>query len=176
MYFSMKRKIGELLLILFFYLLQVTLGRVIGIGGIKPNLLIILPVLFGFLHGKNEGMFVGFFSGFMYDLFFSGLFGFAALVFVYIGYFSGVFYQKYEETEMLVPLGLLLAGDFSFEFLSYIGNFLLHNRLNTMYYISRFILPEAVYTLFIAVILYKPMAFLNKKLEPRDKRRISKID
>ena len=59
----MKRKIGELILIIFFYLLQVTLGRVIAIGGIKPNLLIILPVLFGFLHGKNEGMYVGFFLG-----------------------------------------------------------------------------------------------------------------
>ena len=66
----MKRKIGELILIIFFYLLQVTLGRVIAIGGIKPNLLIILPVLFGFLHGKNEGMYVGFFAGFFYDLFF----------------------------------------------------------------------------------------------------------
>ena len=64
----MKRKIGELILIIFFYLLQVTLGRVIAIGGIKPNLLIILPVLFGFLHGKNEGMYVGFFAGFFYEI------------------------------------------------------------------------------------------------------------
>ena len=31
----MKRKIGELILIIFFYLLQVTLGRVIAIGGIN---------------------------------------------------------------------------------------------------------------------------------------------
>ena len=31
----MKRKIGELILIIFFYLLQVTLGRVIAIGGKK---------------------------------------------------------------------------------------------------------------------------------------------
>ena len=133
----MKRKIGELILIIFFYLLQVTLGRVIAIGGIKPNLLIILPVLFGFLHGKNEGMYVGFFAGFFYDLFFSGLFGFTSLVFVYIGYCSGIFYQKYEETE---------------------------------------ILPEVVYTLLIAVILYKPVTFLNKHLNPTDKRRISKVD
>ena len=79
----MKRKIGELILIIFFYLLQVTLGRVIAIGGIKPNLLIILPVLFGFLHGKNEGMYVGIFAGFFYDLFFSGLFGFTSLVFAF---------------------------------------------------------------------------------------------
>ena len=106
----MKRKIGELILIIFFYLLQVTLGRVIG-------------------------MYVGFFAGFFYDLFFSGLFGFTSLVFVYIGYCSGIFYQKYEETEMLIPLGLLLAGDFCFGFLSYVGNYLLHNRLNAKYYI-----------------------------------------
>ena len=72
----MKRKIGEILLILFFYIIQVTLGRVISIGGIKPNLLMILPVLFGFLNGSKEGMFMGFFAGFMYDLFFSDLLGF----------------------------------------------------------------------------------------------------
>ena len=50
----MKRKIGELILIIFFYLLQVTLGRVIAIGGIKPIMLIILPVLVGCLHGYND--------------------------------------------------------------------------------------------------------------------------
>lgn len=33
----MKRKIGELILIIFFYLLQVTLGRVIAIGGINRS-------------------------------------------------------------------------------------------------------------------------------------------
>ena len=60
----MKRKIGELILIIFFYLLQVTLGRVIAIGGIKPNLRINLPVVFGFLHGKNEGMSLAIYAGF----------------------------------------------------------------------------------------------------------------
>lgn len=172
----MKRKIGEILLILFFYLIQVTFGRAIAIGGIKPNLLIIIPVLFGFLHGSKEGMFTGFFAGFMYDLFFSDLLGFASLVFVFAGYFAGLFYQKYEETELLIPLALLLVSDFCFEFMSYIGNFLLHNRLDVMYFISRFILPEVVYTLFVAVILYKPVAFINSRLDSRRKRRMSEFD
>ncbi|MDO5403378.1 MAG: rod shape-determining protein MreD, partial [Eubacteriales bacterium] len=79
----MRRKAGELLLILIFYLLQVSLGRVIAIADIVPNFLIILPVLFGFFNGKNEGMFVGFFAGVMYDIFFSGLFGFSSLVYIY---------------------------------------------------------------------------------------------
>ena len=60
--------------------------------------------------------------------------------------------------------------------MSYIGNFLLHNRLDVMYFISRFILPEVVYTLFMAVILYKPIAFINGKLDSRRKRRMSEFD
>jgi rod shape-determining protein MreD len=172
----MKRKIGEIIIILVAYLLQVGLGRTISIGGITPNLLIILPVLFGFLHGKNEGMFVGFFAGVMYDLFYSGVFGFSSLVFVYIGFFSGFFFQKYEEREMLVPLAIILAGDFGFGFLSYVGKFLLHNRLDVFYFVSRFILPEVVYTLLVSVLVYKPMTYLNSKLDSRDKRRMSKFD
>lgn len=172
----MKRKTGELILIIFFYLLQVTLGRTIGIGGIMPNLLVVLPVLFGFLNGRIEGMFVGFFAGLMYDLYFSGLFGFSSLVFVYIGYFAGIFHQKYEENEMLVPLAILLLGSFSFGFLSYIGNFLLHNRLNVVYFVSRFILPEVIYTLLVTVALYKPLVFLNGRLDRRDKRRMNNFD
>ena len=70
----MKRKIGELIIILLFYLFQVTLGRVISIAGIMPNLLIIIPVIFGYLNGKNEGMFTGFFAGALYDLSASSLF------------------------------------------------------------------------------------------------------
>ena len=49
-------------------------------------------------------MFVGFFSGIMYDLFFSGLFGFSVLVFVYVGYYSGMF------SEVLGEEGLTFVG------------------------------------------------------------------
>ena len=62
----MKRKVAEIILILLFYLIQVTFGNAIGIGGITPNLLIILPVLFGFFKGRNEGMLVGFLSGVLF--------------------------------------------------------------------------------------------------------------
>ena len=53
-----------------------------------------MPVFFGFFCGKNDGMFAGFFAGIMYDLFYSGLFGFTALIFIYIGYFSGFFLSE----------------------------------------------------------------------------------
>ena len=172
----MKRKAGELLIIILFYVLQITLGRAISIGGIMPNLLVILPVVFGYLNGKNEGMFVGFFAGLLYDLSASSLLGFSALFFVYIGYLAGIFYRRYEGSEMIIPLVIIFAGDFIFEFLSYVGNFLLHNRLNLIYFITRFIIPEMIYTGIVFVLLYKLFLWLNPHLEVRNKRRVNNFD
>ena len=142
----MKRKITELIIILFFYIMQVSAARVISIANISPNWLIIMPVFFGFFCGKNDGMFAGFFAGIMYDLFYSGLFGFTALIFIYIGYFSGFFYQKYEVREVLIPLALVITADFGYGFISYIGNFLLQNRLNWIFYVTLYIAGGCLYS------------------------------
>ncbi len=80
--------------IVFLYHAGFCKARVISIANISPNWLIIMPVFFGFFCGKNDGMFAGFFAGIMYDLFYSGLFGFTALIFIYIGYFSGFFIRS----------------------------------------------------------------------------------
>ena len=160
----MKRKITELIIILFFYLMQVSVARVISIANISPNWLIILPVFFGFFCGKN-------------DLFYSGLFGFTALIFIYIGYFSGFFYQKYEVREILIPLALVITADFGYGFISYIGNFLLHNRLNVGFFMSRFILPEVVYTALVSLIIYHPVHYFCTITEPgRERKKKGKID
>ena len=155
----MKRKITELIIILFFYLMQVSVARVISIANISPNWLIILPVFFGFFCGKNDGMFAGFFAGIMYDLFYSGLFGFTAL------------YQKYEVREILIPLALVITADFGYGFISYIGNFLLHNRLNVGFFMSRFILPEVVYTALVSLIIYHPVHYFCTITEPGRERK-----
>lgn len=172
----MKRKITEIIIILFFYLLQTTFGRYITIGGISPDFLIILPVIFGFLNGKNEGIFVGLISGFLYDLFYYDIVGFSALIFMYVGFLAGCYFQKYEESEILFPIMIVCIGSLGFEFVSYIGNFLLHNKLDVVYYFSRIIIPETVYTLFVTMIVYKPLVFLNPRLDSKSVRRAKNFD
>ena len=145
----MKRKITELIIILFFYIMQVSAARVISIANISPNWLIIMPVFFGFFCGKNDGMFAGFFAGIMYDLFYSGLFGFTALIFIYIGYFSGFFYQKYE----------------------------VRDRLNVGFFMSRFILPEVVYTALVSLLIYHPIHYFCVITEQgKERKKKGKID
>lgn len=172
----MKRRLTEIGLIILFYLLQVTLGRNIRIGGIMPNFLIILPILFGFFNNRQEGMFTGFFAGLLYDLFFPGLIGFSSLIFVIAGYVSGMLGDIYEQHSFIIPMIITAIATFSYEFLIYMGNFMLHNRLFVPFYIYRIILPETVYTVLIVLALYKPLQLLNRLVESKKVKKAGELN
>lgn len=172
----MKRKIIELLIILFFLALQCTLGRFISLNGIAPNFLIILPVIFGFLNGSNEGIVVGFVSGLLFDVYSNNTIGFGALIFLFTGYLCGLFNQKYEESELFIPLCAIFAGDFMLNFLTYVFGFLLHNKLDIPFYLSRIIIPEAVYTVIVGLVLYPIFRPVNKLLDKRERKRVDILD
>ena len=172
----MKRKITELIIILFFYIMQVSAARVISIANISPNWLIIMPVFFGFFCGKNDGMFAGFFAGERADSL-SRPNPCNECPAIYIGYFSGFFYQKYEVREVLIPLALVITADFGYGFISYIGNFLLQNRLNVGFFMSRFILPEVVYTALVSLLIYHPIHYFCVITEQgKERKKKGKID
>ena len=91
----MKRKITELIIILFFYIMQVSAARVISIANISPNWLIIMPVFFGFFCGKNDGMFAWIFLlELCIDLFYSGLFRIYSTYFYLHRIFFGSFFIR----------------------------------------------------------------------------------
>ena len=85
--------------------------------------------------------------------------------------FQHWFLYTYEKVEVLIPLAMIMASDFVFEFLSYIGNFLLHNRLNVDFFLRRFIMPEVVYTLVVALVLYYPLMKFDSILDIQWKKR-----
>ena len=59
----MRRKIVLAITIIVCFLLQCTVFKALAIASISPNLLIVVVASFGFMRGKKEGLFVGFFSG-----------------------------------------------------------------------------------------------------------------
>ena len=85
----MRRKIVTGILILVSILLQSTVCQMISIASIKPNLLIILTVSFGLMRGRKDGMLIGFLCGLLTDLFFESTLVFNALIYTWVGYFSG---------------------------------------------------------------------------------------
>lgn len=65
----MRRKVIVSIIIIICYLLQTTLFSALSFASISPNLLIVVVSSFGFMRGKKEGLFIGFFCGLILDIF-----------------------------------------------------------------------------------------------------------
>lgn len=171
----MKRKLITAILILVCFILQCTVFRSLAFGGIVPNLLIILTSAFGFMRGEKEGCVIGFFCGLLQDIFFGDVLGFYALILLYIGYINGKFSRIFYPEDIKLPLGLIIVSDLTYGLTCYILMFLLRGRFAFAYYFVHVILPEAVYTIVVTLLLYPVILFLNHKLEVKEKRSAQKF-
>ncbi len=157
----MRRKIILAVLILFTFILQSTVFQGLAVANIAPNLLLILTVCFGFMRGKREGLFVGFFCGLLLDIFFGSLMGFYALIYMYIGFFNGFLYKIYYDEDIKVPMVLVTISDLAYGIVIYVLQFMLRGRLAFFSYLRHIIIPEMVYTVLITILVYRLLYKLN---------------
>ena len=167
---SFLRKIVVVLLILLFFVLQCSVFNSLAMGGIIPNLMIILTSSFGFMRGEKEGLLIGFFSGLLCDIFFGSFLGFYAMIMMYIGFINGKFCRIFYPEDIKLPWILILVSDIGYNFVCYVLLFQLRSRLDIGYYFIHVILPEAVYTIVIAFAVYPLLLLLHKKLEAAERR------
>lgn len=171
----MKRFLVSVLLIIICFLLQTTVFQWIDLGGIVPNLMIILTASFGFMRGERTGLLFGFFCGLIIDIFFANVLGLNAMIYMYIGYTNGKFNRVFFPEEIKLPLFLILLSDLAYGLLYYFVLFLMRGRFQLGYYFIHIILPEMVYTIFITLLLYPLILWLNRKIEDSEKRSARKF-
>ena len=161
----MLRKISVAILIIICFLLQGTVFRHLAFGGIVPNLLIVLTASFGFMRGENEGLLIGFFAGLLCDIFYGDILGFYALIMMFVGFLNGKFNRIFYPEDIKLPLALIIVSDISYSMMCYVLLFLLQGKFHFWFYFSNVILPEAVYTILVACVLYPLILKINEKLE-----------
>ena len=120
---KIKQILLNILLILLAFTVQNCVFPLLPFLAATPNLLLILTFSFGFIHGRNAGMFYGFLSGLLLDLFYSGPFGFYTLIYVYIGYFNGIFTKYYYEDYITLPLILSILNGLWYSLYIYVFRF-----------------------------------------------------
>lgn len=147
------------------YFLQMGVFSELTLGGISPNLFIIFVVSIGMIRGKKEGCILGFIFGILTDAMYAVYFGFYALVFALLGYAAGYVQQIFYEEDMTLPLVIISLADLLYGAAIYIFTFLPRGRTDFLYYFTRIILPEMIYTLILAVFLYRLITFINRKIE-----------
>lgn len=171
----MLRKFVLTVSIIAFYIMQCTIFKSLALASVSPNLLLILTFAAGFMRGKKEGMYVGFFSGLILDLFYGKTIGFNAILYMYIGYINGFFNSVFYDEDVTLPIGLVCGSDFVYNFFYYIFSFLLRNRLDFPYYLVHIIIPEMIYTVVITLLIYRLMLRINRKMESIEKRSATKF-
>lgn len=171
----MRRKVTVLIIIIICYLLQTTVFSALSFASISPNLLIILVSAFGFMRGKKEGLYIGFFCGLILDIFGGSILGFYALLYMYIGYFNGYFRKMFYPEDIKLPMLLIAGSDLGYNLFIYFFLFLFRNRYDFRYYFLNLMVPELVYTMVITIFLYMIILKINQRLEVIEKRSASKF-
>ena len=161
----MKRKIIVALMILISFLLQSTVFKALAIGSISPNLLVVLTSSFGFMRGKKEGLWVGFFCGLLEDIFYGRLLGMHAVMYMYIGYVNGYFNRIFYGEDIKLPIFLISVSELAYGLGTYAVMFLMRSRFAFFYYLTRLILPELVYTVILTLVFYRIIYSVNRNLE-----------
>ena len=172
----MRRKVVLFFIITICYLLQTTIFHWISFANFVPNLMIIIVSSFGFMRGRKEGLFVGFFCGLIVDIFCGFFIGVYALIYMYLGYINGLFQKRFYPDDIKLPLLLIGGSDIVCNLVIYILMFLLRSRFHFLCYLQAVILPELVYTMIVSIFLYILLLKINQKVEIIEKRSAKKFD
>ena len=152
------------LIIMISFILRSTLSLANSDVVATPNLLLFVTCIFGFMRGCNYGSVTGIFCGLLVDIFFGDVIGLYALIYMYVGFFSGLFKKMFYSNHVFMPMLLVFTSDFIYNAFVYIFRFLLRNKLDFSYYFEKIIFPEMIITTFIAFALYKLFYILNEKI------------
>lgn len=167
----MRRILFNVLLMILAFTIQNCVFPLLPFLSAAPNLLLILTFSFGFIHGKEAGMWYGLFAGILLDLFYSGPFGFYTLLYVWIGYVNGICTRYYYEDYITLPLILSLLNELAYNFYVYIFRFLIRNRLDFFHYFLKIIVPETIFTVVTTLLIYRFFLFTSRRLEEMEQRR-----
>lgn len=157
-------------MVIFCFVLQSTLFQTLSFGGIAPNLLIIITAIFGFMCGKKCGLWVGFFAGLLYDIFFGSVLCYHAMILMYIGYMNGYFKQIFYKDDVKLPILMIFASDMVYNLIYYILMFLLRGRFHFGFYFMHIIIPENVYTILVTILIYPLIRDMIYRLEDAGQR------
>ncbi|MDR2547704.1 MAG: rod shape-determining protein MreD [Lachnospiraceae bacterium] len=172
----MKRSLVYIVLIIFCFILQATVFRSFSFAGIVPNLLIIVTASLGFMRGARTGLAVGFLCGLLMDIFFGDVIGFHALLYMYIGFINGLLTGFFFPERIKQPLFMITLSNIFYGMLSYLILFMMRGRFNFNFYLINVILPEVVYTVLAALILYPLILWLDGLLDGRNNKAVTTVN
>ena len=136
------------------FTLQTTLMPLIGVFGVKPDLLILALCFFAFKTDVIPALFMGFLLGLVQDFYAPEILGQNALAKTVIGFFVGLFNEKVMRIDPIFQLAIILFAFILHDSIFY-GVDIFKSGLTLQLFGAELVtttLPRALYTLVFALI------------------------
>ena len=104
------------------------------------------------------------------DSFSGGVLGYYTLIFIYIGYFNGIFTRVLAHDMVVMPVLLCSANELIYSVYIYVFSFLLFGRVNIADYIKNLALPELLMTAIATIIVYGVIMTVDRHLTEAEKK------
>lgn len=145
------------------FILQSTLCQYIAIAGIKPNFMLIFVVSIAFLRGNYDGLLTGIMMGLLQDCYFGQSIGSNLFLYAIIGYTVGCLTDKFNKDNIVAPVFFALLATLFYNLGFYLLNIVLKGNTSFSIYIVLNILPEVVYNVIFAFVIYFILYTLENK-------------
>ena len=166
----LKRLFSYVILVIVYFLLHTSVFSKFTLGGIAPNILVILVSTIGFMRGGNEALLIGMSSGLLLDMFSGSYFGMYAFIYLVIAFFNSLLRQWFFGDDMKLPLLLIGVSDLLYGLLVYGCIYLLRGRYDIGFYFMNIIIPEVVYTVLVSLVFYFPIYYFDLWMNKSEKR------
>ena len=154
--------------------LQVGIAPHVAIGGVVPNLLLLVVITLAMIEGPRSGATAGFVAGLLFDLLGTGPIGPMAMVLAMTGHLAGSLSANMFAEGWLMPLTVVFVASVGAEFVYAILLAVLGEGGSlgaTLWTIS---LPGALYDAVLALLIYPVLArFLRREQTMRTFRRLA---
>ena len=164
----MRRFVINIVLIIMAFAMQNCIFPFIPFLNVAPNLVLIILFTIGFIYGKKEGMLYGIIIGLLMDLFYTGVFGFFTLIYIWLGYIDGILSKYFYEDYIVLPLVMCAFNEVLYNLAIYFFRFMLRGKFDLLFYINSIIIPEMIMSLLFTLLLYRPLFAYNRALQRMD--------
>ena len=170
----MKKTIAIISLIITFfaiYFLQTNFFTWFTIGGIMPNLFIILVLFIGLFVGKKVGFILGVTFGTILDFLLGQTVGVTAFLLAVIGLVVEYLDRSFSKDSRIMLMMIVIVGTIFFEVGYYIFKILKHGATFEFVPFVKILIIEIIFNLILTIILYPLIQKIGNKLEDIFKRK-----
>lgn len=146
--------ISTIIVFLISYFLQVNFFNWFTIGGVSPNLFVIIVLFLGLFAGKRLGIPMGIVLGILLDFFANKKIGISAIMLGIVGALGGILDKNFSKDSKMTIILMTIAVTAVYEIGVYILNYMIISINIEIIPFIKILLIEILYNIIITIIFY----------------------